>query len=217
MKLKNIVLAGIAVLSLVTLAAPTVYARRDSHNVQTDHNDMIRSSQLAKEGYVFRLDGMDKADGGLWSQPAGQNKRDLTSIKTIHKIIKNHVNFKIYRVWHYKNGMQYKVTSRSGQYRGWIDDHFIYNKYSLDKQLQPIIYQERKVVGSINTKYPFTTNYQAADLKAYRNDLTKAGEEANQLTGNKKPIALKSVRQVKGYIKHHNDNLIPTLLWQRVK
>lgn len=36
-------------------------------------------------------------------------------------------------------------------------------------------------------------------------------------TGNKKAIASKSVRQVKEYIKHHNDDLIPTLLWQRVK
>ena len=124
-------------------------------------------------------------------------------------------NFKIYRVWSYKDGLQYKISSQSGRYRGWIDNAGVYNKYSLDKQLQPIISQELKVVNSINAKYVYTIHkhYEKKDLAAYHEALSRASKYTNHLSGNKRVVALRSIAQVRTYIKGRNSNSIPTLLW----
>ncbi|GEP23569.1 hypothetical protein [Lentilactobacillus diolivorans] len=211
--LSGLVLGG---LGMVTLDNSDVYAKQENgYSVHTGY-DKPWGSQLAKEGYVFRLEN-DQNNNGLWSQPIGKNGHNLISRKAFQQVIKNKVDFKIYRVWQYKNGLQYKIVSRSGKYRGWIDNAGVYNKYSLDKQLQPIIEQEQKVVNSINSKYPYTTHYNKADLMDYRNDLAKANKEASGLSGNKRAIALSSVKEVNRYLRSHNADLVPTLLWQKVK
>lgn len=195
---------------------PTIYAKSENSNKQSAYIDQNRGFQLAKEGYAFRLQS-DKNNEGLWHKPTGTNNYDLVTHKTFQQLIKNKTNFKIYRVWHYKNGLQYKIVSQSGRYRGWIDNAGVYNKYSLDKKLQPIIQQEQKVVNGIAHNYPKTVDYKSRDLKQYQSDLNKASKESASLRGHQKLVALNSIKQVKMYVKTHDSNFIPTLLWQKVK
>ncbi|MDH5106622.1 hypothetical protein OQI89_12240 [Lentilactobacillus diolivorans] len=214
-KIGIVLLSGLVLGGLVTLDNPVVYAKQETgYGVQAGNINRARGSQLVKEGYVFRLDG-DKHNSGLWSQPTGNNRSRLTGHKELRRIIKDRINFKIYRVWQYKNGLQYKIVSQSGKYQGWIDNAGIYNKYSLDKQLQPIISQEQKVVNSINAKYVGAAHqhYEKKDLLAYQDELTKTSEYAGRLSGDKRLVALKSIGQVRNYIKNRNSNSIPTLLW----
>ncbi|MFT8435334.1 MAG: hypothetical protein ABF657_12720 [Lentilactobacillus diolivorans] len=71
------------------------------------------------------------------------------------------------------------------------------------------------MVNSINAKYVGAAHqhYEKKDLLAYQDELTKASEYAGRLSGDKRLVALKSIGQVRNYIKNRNSNSIPTLLW----
>lgn len=180
------------------------------------HIDVGFGEQLAKQGYVFRITGMNQADAGLWNKPAGTGRYKVTNKKMIDKIERDKIDFKIDRVWRYKNGMQYKVISKSKKYSGWIDDQSVYNKYSLHKGLQPIIHQELKIIHSINAKYPYTLRYKASDRNTYQRALQKAKLDTKQLHGKLKVVAVDSIGQVNSYLDKHSYRLIPTILWPQV-
>lgn len=211
MSFKKIILSCGTVL-LVLIVMPIANAKSDENSYQVGNINDSWGLQLSKEGYVFRLDP-DRNNDGLWSEPTGKNRYRITTHKTLRQLIHRQTNFKIYRVWQYQNGLQYKVVSQSGRYRGWIDHAGVYNKYSLDPQLQLIIRQEKRVINSVNAKYPNTTHYHQVDFKKYQNDLIRATKIAQNLNGNQKTVALKSLKEVKEYLKDRRSDQVPTILW----
>lgn len=60
-------------------------------------------------------------------------------------------------------------------------DNPVYNKYSLNKELQPIIHQELKIIQRINSKYPYTLRSKPSDRNTYQQELQRAELDTKQL------------------------------------
>ena len=89
MKLRVVFYASVVTLALTVFSVSKVNAAQVINNsIRTNHIYPKRGLQLAKEGYVFRIDG-DKHNSGIWSLPTGSNKRNLTSKKELRRIIKD--------------------------------------------------------------------------------------------------------------------------------
>lgn len=218
--LKTLTYLSIAALSLISASAMPVNTAvtNNSHQINTNkqvinkktHENVKFSQQLAKEGYTFRLTP-GNSDQGLQKKVAGLNNPHMKR-STLKKLIRNKTNFKVYRVWEYKNGLMYKAVSKSGKYRGWVDDTTLYNKHYTDKSLQPVIKMEKKAINVLGSKPP-TTKVNRERSRRY---LNKALMDAQQLHGKERKIAINSVKQTKSYVKTLNVARTPTLLWQKI-
>ena len=71
-------------------------------------------------------------------------------------------------------------------------DNPVYNKYSLNKELQPIIHRELKIIQRINSKYPYTLRYKPSDRNAYQQELQRAELDTKQLHGKLRIVAVDS-------------------------
>lgn len=156
------------------------------------------TKKLAKAGYVFVLPHAGK--GVLYKNTAAKGGKSY-SRKVLKKLVKNHTLFKVRKLTTIKNSISVDLISKDGKYKGYTNYvNGIYNKNLFNKDLQPLINAELKVMDAKDNNEPTSALLEQAQTLA------------SELTGKNKQIADTSIKQLKRYLKHKDISETPILL-----